>query len=265
MKRTACLFFLITLFLIAPKFRGAVYAQYFKLELENPGQQIKVNDVFNVNLSINTEGVEAINGDALLLFDPAKISILNGQSQNFFTFAFSTMISGVNNKYLASSWDESVAHEKSSSVDTPFYTLSVKAVGNGQTEISFECATGSEADSNINRSSDATDVISCPLTPLSLSIGETTGPTTPPQPTATSGPANPTPTTGDQQPSATNTPVPTRTPVPTAIPTNTPIPTTVRQVTTTPAELPRAGIISDTLGVLGVGTFLTVLGLLFML
>ena len=252
---------------MSAKFSGKAYAQYFKLELENPGQQINVNDIFNVNVVINTEGVEAINGDALLVFDPTKLNILNAQSQNFFTFAFSTMISGVDNKYLASSWEESIAHAKSSTTDSAFYTLSVKATGRGQTQISFECATGSEADSNINRSSDSADVITCPLDPLSLNIGGSISPTTPPQPTTE--PGIPSPTEGSQTPTATNTPIPTNVPVPTITPTTTPskppTPTDSQQVASPPAELPRAGIISDTLSVLGVGTILTFIGLLFML
>src|SRR4030065_1843097 len=181
MKRIGrCVILTFFLFFIAVKFAGAVYAQYMKLELENPGQQINVGDVFNVNVLINTQGVEAINGDTLILFDPTKINILNGTSRNFFTFSFSTMISGVENKFLASSWEESIAHAKSSTTDMPFYTISIKAEGKAQTQLAFECATGSEADTNINRSSDSADVVKCPLQPLNLNIGDNISLTTTP-------------------------------------------------------------------------------------
>src|SRR5512141_2153092 len=94
--------FLAVLFAFAAQPR-AVLAQYFKMELETPNTAIKAGDTFNVKMSINTQGVEAINGDALIVFDPAKISIESAQSSNFFTFAFSTLVSGSTNKYLASS------------------------------------------------------------------------------------------------------------------------------------------------------------------
>src|SRR3989344_7760814 len=80
-------------FFISAGFGNAVYAQYFKLELENPGRTISLNDIFNVQVQINTEGVEAINGDALILFDPSKLEIMSAQSEDFFTFSFSTLIS----------------------------------------------------------------------------------------------------------------------------------------------------------------------------
>ncbi|OGG05499.1 hypothetical protein A3D05_01570 [Candidatus Gottesmanbacteria bacterium RIFCSPHIGHO2_02_FULL_40_24] len=271
--------FSFLIFLFSAVSAGSVYAQYFNLELENPGQSINVNDIFNVKIMINTQGVEAINGDALLQFDSGKISILSAQSENFFTFAFSTFISGSNNKYLASSWEESIAHAKSSSSETPFYTLSVKAVGSGQTQLTFICQSGSEADTNINRSADSADVVNCPLQPLNLNIGSTSGngPTiTPPDTNPTdSGYLSPTPDYG-QYPTPTftpsPTPEPTETPTPTPEPpTETPTPTDLSDLsadeesTISAEDLPRAGVFGLTLGVLSLGTILTAIGVLFML
>lgn len=234
---------------------NTVLAQVYKMELADPAQEIKVDDTFNVKVLINTEGIEAVNGDVLLIFDPLKLSVVTAASDNFFTYNFSTLISGADNKYLASSWEESIAHAKRSSSDTPFYTLSVKAVGSGQTSLSFDCTNGSEADTNINQSSDSSDVVKCPLSPLDLNIGGQTGPTNTPGPTS---PTEPEPTA---EPTATSTPSPTKVP-----PTATPIPPTRTPIPTVAiSELPRAGIISDTLGLLGIGSVLTVLGLLFML
>lgn len=243
---------------------NSVEAQIYKMVLENPSAAINADDTFNVKVLINTEGVEAINGDALIIFDPAKISIESAQSNNFFTFAFSTLVSGSSNKYLASSWEESVAHAKSSTADTPFYTLSLKAISNGATQLSFDCTNGSEADTNINRSSDSNDVVKCPLSPLALNIG---GSAANPNPTpTTSGSSEPTPTTDPTtvvNPTTTPSPTPTltRTPTPTRTPTLTRTPTPTKTIT----ELPRAGYFDNTLKLVGVGTVLTLVGLLFML
>lgn len=265
MKRFSALILFFILFIISAKFAPKVNAQYFSMELENPGSQINVNDIFNVKIMINTEGVEAINGDALLIFDPTKLNILNATGDNFFTFSFSTLISGMSNKYLASSWEESIAHAKSSSAETPFYTLSVKAIGAGQTDMKFECAQGSEADTNINRSSDSADVVNCPLNPLSLNIGSAGGPTSEPQPTSPGG--EPSPTDSIQtEPTPTFTTTPTNTPTltPTKTPTRTPTPTD-QLATISADQLPRAGIISNTIGLIGLGSVLTFIGLIIML
>ena len=73
------------MFLLAER-KSAVYAQYYSIDLENPNQTINAGDTFNVKVYINTENVEAINGDVLLDFDPDKISIESAASDNFFLF-----------------------------------------------------------------------------------------------------------------------------------------------------------------------------------
>lgn len=265
--------FTVIFFIVSGKVNSA-YAQYFKMVLENPGQAINVGDEFKINLLINTQGVETINGDALLVFDPNKISITSGVSDNFFTFSTSTLIAGSNSKYLATSWEESIAHAKTSTTETPFFTLTAQALKAGSTQITFECVPGSEADTNINRASDSEDVVKCPLSPLSLNIGSEgvlsptpaggngLAPTTPPDggfPTDTPIPTEtPTPT-----PTPTITPTPTLTPTPTNTPTPTPTETLEQQATI--SAMPRAGVAGFTIGMFSIGTVLTLLGLLFML
>lgn len=272
MKRIYFVFILTILFLIPFIRVRAAYAQAYKFELADPGQSIGVGDSFNVKVLINTNNIDSINGDTLIIFDPAKIAITGSQTQNFFTYAFATPLAGVNNKYLASSWEESIAHAKKSSSFTPFYLLTLKAQATGSTQISFDCTNGSEADTNINRASDSKDIVVCPLDPLTINIGQ--GGAGGGSPTATppgGGGGNPTatPPGGGGGTSPTSTPVPTAIPLPTATavpptltPTRTPMPTQPPAVT---GEMPRAGIANMTIGALGVGTLLTVLGLLFML
>lgn len=238
----------IILFLILFSGRFATaFAQSFKMQLENSGSAINVGDSFNVNILIDTGGQEAINGDVLLTYDPAMVAIDSGSSDNFFTYHSSTPLSGSSDKYLASSWEESVAHAKTASADTPFYTLNLTARAAGATVLSFDCVNGSEADTNINRSSDSADIVICPLTPLNINIGG-------------QGSLSPTPGDGTPSPTLAPTVTPTLEPTATPSPTNTP---PVSQTTVT--ELPRAGVIENTVMFLGLGTLLTVVGFLLIL
>jgi len=249
-----CLIVFSVLSAVSTVTASEVNAQTFKFQLSNPSQSIKVGDNFDVKVMINTASEQTINGDALITFEPAKINVdksklselVKQPNPPFFTYFSANMLGGSNNKLLISSWEESIARPKSSSTDTLFATLTFSAVSNGTTNLSFDCTSGNEADSNINRASDSKDIIKCPLPTLSLNIGGAQPTTTPSAtPIVTAAPTS--------TPSATPTKRPTSTPVPT----NTPRPTV--------SVLPRAGAVEVTLGALGVGIVLTVAGVLFIL
>lgn len=230
--------FIASILFVTSVFANEVYAQTFKFELVDPGQTIEVGDSFQVKIFINTEGEETINGDALIIFEQDKLNINSSQSGDFFTYFTSTPLSGVDNKYLISSWEESIAHSKSSTTDNLFATLSLTAKACGNTSLTFDCTPGTGADSNINRASDSQDIIDCNgLTSLTVNNCSSTGPTSAP----TSAP-NP-------------TAVPTA--LPTSAPTDIPIPTK--------AGPPRAGSIGITFAALGIGVLLTTVGVLFAL
>lgn len=244
MKR---LFLFLPIFATAFLLSGAVnaaYAQVFKFELGTAAGDVKVGSPVQVKILINTAGQQTINGDALFTFDPSGISVDSATTGNFYTYFSALPLGGSTTKYLVSSYEESVAHAKSTSTDTLFATLNL-TLKSSPTTLSFDCTSGTGSDSNINRSSDSKDIIVCPLTPLTITAS---GPTvTPGTPTATLTPG-PTST-----PSATPTKKPTSTPVPT----NTPKPTAT--------ELPRSGSIEITTFALGIGALLTVVGVLFIL
>lgn len=229
-----------------------VYAQYFKFELVDPSKQC---GDFQVKILINTAGVKTINGDTLIVFDNNKLNIESAQTGNFYNYFMANPVSGTNNKYLITSWEESVAHAQSSTVDTLFATLNLKAKAAGSTNLSFLCDSGRDGTgSHINRDSDSADILKCNLLqPLTLSL---TG--------ASCDGVSPTPTE-NLTPSPSSTPLAT----PTARPTSTPVPTSPPAPTNTPrptvSQLPRAGIIDSTLTALGLGSLLTIVGILFML
>ena len=236
--------FIVFIFLLGSASIHAAYAQSFKFELANPEQTINSGSTFQVKILINTGGVETINGDALFTFDPAKVSMDSATTGNFYSYFAANPLGGSTTKYLVSSWEESVAHAKSTSTDVLFATLSLTAKACGTTQLSFDCTNGTEADSNINRASDSKDIITCPLAPLNISLcGADTGGT--PTPTLAASPTS--------TPSATPTTRPTNTPAPTATPG--PIVT----------QMPRAGSVEITIAALGIGTLLTVVGILFIL
>jgi len=232
---------------------GAAYAQVYKFELSNPSIPIAVGSNFDVKVFINTGGQAVNSGDALLIFDPTKVLINSAADGQFFEYFSEGALGGFNNKYLVSAW-ENPGHEKTAATDTLFSTLNLKAVASGSSTLKFDCTAGTDADTNINRSSDSKDIADCSaLTLLTLNIGGgVTG-----TPTASPGP-----TAGPTVPAATSTPIPTNTPTPTptAKPTN--VPTATKAVTPT---LYRAGNMSVTMTAVGVGVILTIVGVLAIL
>lgn len=240
--------FFVMFFLLASVTAGATCAQTFKFELVNPETPINAGTDFQVKILINTAGIDTISGDALVVFDESKVSVNSAVTGDFFTYFSSNPLGGHSDKYLVSSWEESVAHAKSSSSDTLFATMTLSPKASGTTSLSFECATANEADTNINQASDSGDIVKCPLDPLSITIG--------------AGSTTPVPTSA-----VTPTSVPTLIPTPTVVqPTKVPIPATVvptsiqqRYGDTTP------GTTEVTIAALGLGTLLTFIGVLFIL
>ena len=258
-KSLSFLFIIVFLFIASHAVAGEVQAQIYKLQLANPSQAITAGSSFPINVMINTNSQQTINGDALITFDPAKITIDPSQVKQptpvFYTYFSANLLGGTQNKLLISSWEESIAHPKSSSVDTLYATINATAVSSGSTSLSFDCTAGNEADSNINRASDSVDIINCnSLSPLSINIGA--GPTSTPGPTSAPS-ATPAPTVKAS-------PAPTSPPLPTVTrkPTNPPIPTSTPKNIGAP---PVSGSAEVTVAAMGIGTILTVLGILIIL
>jgi len=226
----------------------AVNAQTFTFQLTDPSKTtISQGSNFGVNVMINTAGQQTISGDALITFDSTKVNIDSAKAGGFYnTDNFSgTILGGSTSKFLVSAWEESIAHQKSSNSDVLFATLNMTAKSQGSATLSFDCTAGNTADSNITKASDQTDILNCSsLKTFSLTIGPP-GPTSTPSATPTRGPT--------ATPNPTSTPRPTSTP----IPTNTPRPTI--------SQLPRSGSAEVTVVALGIGSLLTVLGILIIL
>jgi hypothetical protein len=256
MKKNLLSFILCCGFFLLFSKPAGVYAQVFKFELQNPGS-VTLNTSTQVNILINTAGQQAINGDALFTFDPNTASIDSAKTGNFFSYFSATPLGGSTTKYLISSWEESVAHAKSTTTDAVFAQVFVTLKQSCAT-LTFECTNGTESDSNINRASDSKDIIVCPLTPLTICASASSSPTV--SPTGGTSTGTPVPTDTPAASAATNTPVPTYTPVPTNTPmaTATPVPSNTPRPTI--SELPRSGTTEITFLGIGVGALFLIAG-----
>ena len=66
---------ILSFFFISSAFASPVSAQGFKFDPVTSPQQVCQGSNFAVKVLINTAGQQTINGDALITFDPAKVSI----------------------------------------------------------------------------------------------------------------------------------------------------------------------------------------------
>jgi len=238
----------------------SVRAQTLKMALSDTSQVITIGSNVTVDLLINTNSVPVINADALISFDPARITITSAQVSNpiFFTYAPSPvgrLLGGSTSKYLISGWEQSQAYAKTTTTDTKWASFTFQPISAGTATLTFDCTAGTGADSNINRGSDSADVINCSaLTSLAVTVSAAT-----PTPTSTTTvTSTPEPTSSATSPTTTPTPVPTSTPTtaPTTVP---PTPKPTKMI------LKEAGVIENTLGILGLGAVLTIAGLLIIL
>lgn len=228
--------------------KDQTFAQYFNLQLATTSATVACSQNFQTKILINTVGEKTIAADALIKYDPVKVKINFDKSVkgDFYTYFSATPLGGFSDKALISSWEESVAREKSTTTDTLMATLDITPLSAGSTTLSFDCVGTTGADSNINKASDYTDIIKCADNkPLTFTITGTCGPA----PTST--------------PSATLTPAPTSTPsaTPTKKPTSTPVPTNT--LVPTVSSLPNVGSTKITLAAVGIGLVLTIVGILF--
>lgn len=249
---------LLTIFIlfISSASISAVFAQSFKFQQANSASPAaQVGGVFDIKILVNTTGKQSLGGDAIVVFDSAKVSVKSAVTGNFYNVFEPHAIGGSSNKYLLSAWQYDALNPTSTTSDALFGTVTFNALAAGNATLTFDCTSGS-IDSNIWDTTQ-TDMIKCSdLAPLTVNIGGGSGgPTSTPTPSGAVT-STPVPTS---IPVATATPRPTSTPVPTStpIPTNTPRPTI--------SILPRTGTVEVTIGALAFGVVLTVVGLLVIL
>lgn len=236
----------LSLVFIFSTFRSEAFAQYFTLQLSGDGSTVDCGQNFQTKILINTLGEKTVSADALIKYDPTKVKINIDKSVkgDFYTYFSANPLGGANDKVLISSWEESIAHEKSTTTDTLMATLDMTPLSAGSTTLSFDCVGTTGSDSNINRSLDFSDIIKCADNkPLTFTISGTGACTSTPSATMTPGPTS--------TPSATPTEKPTSTPVPT------------HTIVPTVSILPNAGSTKVTLAAVAFGLILTIVGILF--
>lgn len=145
---------IITIIIIKPK---AAFAQTLSLDPSQKGAIVGAS--FTVNININTGGQQTSGADALITFDPAILNVVSVSNGGFYTNFASNPISGSANKYLISGFETDPTSLKSGTGILATVTFSGKA--NGTSPVSFDCTTGSKADSNILQSGTSNDIINC--------------------------------------------------------------------------------------------------------
>lgn len=168
----------------------------FKLNFVNPSQTIKVGDVFDIQVLIDTAGQKTLGADSMIIFDSEKVSInpSNVRTGNYFDFLQANRPydpvtkQQFDNKLIMNGWQKYENNPKYSYNDSLFTTITIKAQAEGVSNISFDCTSGS-TDTNI-WDTNQNDIVKCPLEPLTLNIYPLIPTQTPiPPPSATTIPS----------------------------------------------------------------------------
>lgn len=205
------------------------FAEAASFSLEPQSHTGSVGESFDVQLKINTEGEQTTSADVILLYDENILETVTVTGGGFYPQNFKNLTSG---KIYVGGAVQNATESKAG--EGLLSTITFKGKSAGTTAARFDCTPGKTSDSNISKNdSEATDILDCTkLVSGSYTIsGGSDGET----PTATPGPTS-RPTFG-----------------PTCSP------------TVTPSELPPAGVTLPSVLLLGIGSLLTFLGVLFTL
>jgi len=178
-----CLLFLvIPLFFAFPVF--ALNKGFFSFS--SPDTLPTVGKTFNIDLTLNTDGSDVKRADAVITFDPAKLTVVTLTPGAIFT---SYPVKEFSGGTIRLSGEMQPATASFSGIGK-FGTITFKGKSAGTTTISFSCTPGETNESNIIQAITGGDIIDCGrLSPLSLSITQPVGaPTTTPVATATPPP-----------------------------------------------------------------------------
>lgn len=214
---------------------------------------------FEVKIRINTEGEKPTTTDAIVVYDPEKLKVVEvkqpQQAERFFPRFF---LNNKANKVFVGS--AILPQGTPQSGDGLIATIVFEGVADGASVASVQCETGKTTDSNITlkKNQRVTDIIDCSkATSTAITVSGVGGGTI-------------TPTVGlSGTPRATATPNLTRTPTPSpslpaATPTialvSSPTPTASPSATITPSQLPETGNIEPTTIAVSIGLVLALIG-----
>lgn len=239
------------------------------LYFEPTASNVSQNETVVLNLHINTEGEQPTTTDAIVLFDPDKLQMIEvlepAASEKFFPkFFLNTKTSKI---FIGSAIQPQGTPQSGEGL---IATLRFKAIADGTTTVRLECVDGKTTDSNITlkRNQRVTDIIDCSKvldsTITIAGLGGGANPTLSP-----TGNVTVTVTQGAPTPS----PIISASPTPTSIVTTTPSPSPTPGATLTPAlsptptalpipsVLPESGNLDTTSLMIATGVVLTLISI----
>jgi hypothetical protein len=163
------------LLLIFTKPAGAI--NQAKFSISPPDLLPRVGEIFSVDITLDTDEANVKSADAVLTFDPAKLSVVTlvpGQLfDNYPTKSFDV----AGNIKLSGAMAATTA---SYSGVGKFGSISFKGISAGTTTVAFTCTPQGNTDSNITQILTNTDIIDCSkLVPVSFTIAKAIGAPTP--------------------------------------------------------------------------------------
>ena len=176
---------LLFLFLVPASQVWAINKAFFSLS--SPDTLPKVGETFNIDITLNTDGANVKSADAVLTFDPAKLSVVSLTPGAIFDSYPTKNFDALGNIKLSGAMTSATA---SFSGIGKFGTITFKGDSSGTTTISFSCTPGKTNESNITQILTNADIVDCgKLSPSSISIAAVGAPTITPIATASPPPA----------------------------------------------------------------------------
>lgn len=167
-------FLFVFLLVLAPHV-WAINQAFFSLS--PPDVLPRVGQTFNIDVTLNTDEANIKSADAVLGFDPAKLSVVTLTPGAVFDSYPTKNFDALGNIKLSGLMTSTTA---SFSGIGKFGTITFKGMSSGTTTISFSCIPGAINESNITQILTNTDIVDCNrLSPISVSIAAAVGAPTP--------------------------------------------------------------------------------------
>lgn len=143
------------------------------LSLSPPDSLPRAGETFNLDITLNTDEARVKSADAVLSFDPAKISVVSLTPGAIFDSYPKKNFDTAGNINLSGAMAETTA---SFSGIGKLGTITFKGLASGTTTISFSCTSGEATDTNIIQTLTNADIVDCSrVSSSSVSIAAAVG------------------------------------------------------------------------------------------
>lgn len=148
-----------------------------KFSLSPPDILPRVGEIFNVDITLDTDGANVKNSDAVLTFDPTRITVVSLTPGRLFDNYPIKSFETPGNIKLSGAMTVATA---SYSGIGKFGGITFKGATAGTTTVSVSCTPGVSTDSNVIQILTNVDIIDCTkLVPISFTIAKAIGAPTP--------------------------------------------------------------------------------------